>query len=92
MNIGVVHNLAPDLQEDVHDTLNVVPFEGAAMNLRLNLKVGEVIFHEVTDLYAGVAQNEEREAGMRGKRNGGGLDNKTLRQQSVDDLPVVYFL
>ena len=80
MNIGVVHNLAPNLQEDVHDALDSVNVEGAAVSLRLHLEVGEVILHEVTDLYAGVAQNEEREIGMRdGKWNGGGLDNKTLR-------------
>ena len=91
MDIGVVHNLAPDLQEDVHDALDAVHVEGAAVNLGLHLEVCEVILHEVADLYAGIAQNKEWEVRMRdGKWNCRGLNNKTLSHQSVDGLRIVY--
>ena len=75
----------------MHDALDIVNLEGAAVNLGLHLQVCEVILHEVADLNAGVAQNEEREVRMRdGKRDCGRLNNKTLRQQSVDGLRFVY--
>ena len=74
----------------MHDALDAVHVEGAAVNLGLHLEVCEVILHEVADLYAGIAQNKEREVRMRdGKWNCRRLNNKTLRQQSVDGLRVV---